>query len=185
MAKIKYFMIRVNNLYAVSGICKNQYSYNNCLADNIVTYFLTNNHIMGYEHIPIFLQEDASSKNLYIEIITKRSFFIKKCPVLEDRFQAVDRSCCSKQVTFVNDKYGVDDVKSIMSYFEKLKKEGKYEMYIEKVDEIFRYIDMCKEDALNGIGKVEDSVDASDYLNGINHDANLILSAKNGKKRKK
>lgn len=46
------------------------------------------------------------------------------------------------------------------------------------VDDVFKYIDMCKEDALNGVGKVEDIVDASDYLNGINHDANLILSAK-------
>ena len=69
--------------------------------------------------------------------------------------------------------------------FEELKKDGKYEMYIKMVDDVFKYIDMCKEDALNGVGKVEDIVDASDYLNGINHDANLILSAKNREKRDK
>ena len=45
-----------------------------------------------------------------------------------------------------------------------------------KVAEIFTYIDSCKEKAKNGWGKVEDSVDAKDYLNGIKLDAKKILS---------
>jgi hypothetical protein len=107
MAKIKYFVIRVNNLYAISGICKNQYSYNNCIADNVATYFINNSRVMDYEHIPIVIQEDDLSKNTYIEVVTKRKFIIKKCPSLTDRFEAVDGSYCSKQVTFVSEKYGM------------------------------------------------------------------------------
>lgn len=177
MARNKYLMIRINWLYAISGICKNKITYGTRVSKNI-----DDNSICKTDYLPIYLKADGFPKLTYTELVTERKFVIKSRPNLESRIEAIDKSCCSEEAVYISNDYGVDDYRDVIAYFQNLKKNNLYEEYIKKVDEVFRFIDTCKKMALDGRGKVEDSVEDKEYFGGIGHDAKRILQMKNENK---
>ncbi len=168
---MKYYIIKANELFVLSGIINKKPSYSYKLFD----IFFSNNQNIDKSFDIIYLKRNNSLSNVYTEIITGKKFKVMINSIsLEGCFVSVDKSCKTCEEDFLRTAHEVKDLKAAVKFFNSLRKSNLFEMYVNYITELFKKIDENKANVLSGLGTLEESVDAKDFLEGVQYDIKCL-----------